>query len=167
MPSREAQIELRYSAWPDSPKIRPWPVGVTAPNAHRLSISPRQTLSQARATTAPSRRRPPKPPPRPPPRAATRPPPRAATQATSSRRHQVVSSRSHLGHLLAAPWPSPRSAKTSRYGRRPPSPGRAPTATRTHCIHAPLGRRAPTARAESSDGQGGKPATLASSIRWP
>jgi hypothetical protein len=82
-------------------------------------------------------------------------------------RPRPASSRRHPGHLLAAPWPSPRSAKTRRYGRRPPSPGRAPTAARTRCIHAPPGRRAPTARAESSDGQGGKPATLASSIRWP
>jgi hypothetical protein len=129
MPSREAQIELRYSAWPDSPKIRPWPVGVTAPNAHKLSISPRQTLSQARATTPPSRRRPPKPPPRPPPRAATRPPPRAATRSSPRAATLAAYLRRH-GRHQEPPRRAATAAVHRRQGAPRPPPGRAASTRR-------------------------------------
>jgi hypothetical protein len=160
-PCRVGKLKSSFSTQPGPrrPKFRPGPLGVTAPNLRWLSISPRHALSQARATTPSSRRRP------------RKPPPLAATQSASSRRHP--------GHLLAPPLGRLLTPPSQAATRPPPFGAMAVTESRQD---APLGppftvaRERPdhhqdalhprATRTHSSDGQGGKPAAVASSIRW-
>jgi hypothetical protein len=150
MPTQTCRVEKlksNFSTQPGltRPKFRPGPLGVTAPNLPRLSISPRHALSRARVTTLP--------------RAADHgscllapppsPPPLAATQDTSSRRHQAACSRRHPSRHPAASF--------RRYGCHQEPPGHAARASvhRRQDAPRPLPRRAASTRRQDTQ------------LRWP